>query len=130
MSNRSGLLARQREQQAREKALFEEGYKAGFAEGMAIGERIACQLMLDCDLCVLNDRFGFGYDRLREHTDLLMAEYDELHACIDAPADAIHDERYVLRRRLDGRIGYIMRDHPEKFIPFEERYPDVKKTEI
>lgn len=130
MSNRSGLLARQREQAAREKAFFEEGFDAGFAEGIAIGERVACQLMLDSDMCVLNEHFGIGYDRMREHVDLLMAEYDKNHACLDAPADEIHDERYVLRRRLDERIKYIMRDHLDKFFAFEERYPDIQKTEI
>ena len=84
-------------------------------------ERVTRQLMADCMMLVLNEDFGFGYDRIRRMMDAVIAKYDLFHDALDGGPEADY-----MQEKLDDAIRRIMKDR-ETFYPFRERYPEIKE---
>lgn len=97
----------------------QEAVKQAFAQ---VGERVGQQLMSDCMMLTLNEEFGFGYDRIKRAFVSVMKKYNQYHDALDGGPEADY-----VQERLDAAIRRIMKDR-ERFCPFEERYPDIKKT--
>lgn len=111
MGKQSGYMQRQR---AAEDAMY------------AAGNRVGLQKMNDFFIIALNDpevmgKGVLGYERLCKvltAVDQLMEKYKDAFDPRKAEAD-------VAQEKLDDRIKKIVGDHP--FMPFEERYPELKK---
>lgn len=92
----------------------------------AAGNRVGLQKMNDMFIIALNDpdvmgKSVLGYDRLCKvpaAVDQLMEKYKDAF-------DPRKDEADVAQERLDDRIKKIVGDH--SFLPFEKRYPELKK---
>lgn len=84
-------------------------------------ERVTRQLMADCMMVVLNEEFGFGYDRIKRMMDAMQEKYDLCHAALDGGPEADY-----MQEKLDTAIRRIMKDR-ETFYPFRERYPEIKE---
>lgn len=84
-------------------------------------ERVTRQLMVDCMMLVLNDEFGFGYDRIKRVMNAMEEKYNLYHDALDGGPEADY-----FQEKLDEAISRIMRDR-EKFYPFRERYPEIKE---
>ena len=106
MSGKSGFMAKQQVQM--------DVY-------MTIAERVTRQLMVDSLQIALHEK-GWGYDRLKELTLKWAEIYDYFYDTMDLK----NVECDVKRHHLDELIRDIVKDKQE-FIPFEERYPDIKK---
>lgn len=88
---------------------------------MDITERITKQLMLDVMQTVFHNRFGFGYDRLVEATELIEEAYEHYYGALNT---AKNKEADVLQEHLDRELLDIVRGHQE-LVPFKERYPEI-----
>ena len=111
MAKKSGLIQRQR---ASEDAMYNAG------------NRVGLQKMTDFFIIALNDpdvmgKGVLGYDRLRKLLDaveVLQEKYKDAFDPRKKEADVAQD-------KIDERIKKIVGDRP--FMPFEERYPELKK---
>ena len=103
---KSGFLARQRaERQAYIQA----------------SERVTRQFMADCMMVVLNDEFGFGYDRIKRAMNAMQEKYNLYHDALDGGPEADY-----VQEKLDAAIRRIMKGRGT-FYPFKERYPEIKE---
>lgn len=102
------------------KNAYLEKQRATQQEYIRVSERVTRQLMVDCMMVVLNEEFGFGYDRIRRVVDALIVRYDQYHDALDGGPEADY-----LQEKLDEAISRIMKDR-ERFYTFRERYPDIK----
>lgn len=88
---------------------------------MQASERVTRQLMADCMMLVLNDEFGFGYDRIKRVMNAMQEKYNLYHDALDGGPEADY-----FQEKLDAAIRRIMKDR-ETFYPFKERYPEIKE---
>lgn len=84
-------------------------------------ERVTRQLMADCVILELNEEFGFGYDRIRRVLDGVAEKYNHFHDALDGGPEADY-----VQEKLDEAMRRIVKDR-EPFIPFRERYPDIRE---
>lgn len=84
------------------------------------GALIGQQFNVDMICLALNDE-GFGHDRIMRilHKSEEYGAY--FHECLEFSVES--DARF---EQLDNRLRHICRDHPEDFIPHEDRYPQVR----
>ena len=90
---------------------------------MHLAERVTEQFMTDTLQMTLHQHYGFGYDRimeLTEHWREMLQEYRPALHSKNAEAD-------VLQEHMDRAMLQILRGKAE-LIPFEERYPELKKV--
>jgi len=104
----------------RGKNAFLEKQRVIQQEYIRVSERVTRQLMVDCMMVVLNEEFGFGYDRIKRVVDTLVVRYDQYHDALDGGPEADY-----VQEKLDEAISRIMKDR-ERFYTFRERYPDIK----
>lgn len=83
-------------------------------------ENITRQMMVDSMIVVLNEEFGFGYDRIKRTMDALIQRYDAYHAALEGGPEADYTQE-----KIDAALRRIVRDR-EPFHPFAERYPEIK----
>lgn len=90
-------------------------------ELVAAAERITRQLMLDAAQIVLHNEFGWGYERIKRFSDALAECYGHYHGALEKGP-----EQDVYQEHLDRGVEEVLRGR-QKLIPFEERYPEIKK---
>lgn len=105
---KSGLLQRQAENRAKVSSQ---------------AQHIERQLMLDTAQIALH-KLGWGYDRIYRFSQEWMA-LREYYAEAFRPQNPEAD---VYREHLDAEITDILKDKA-KLIPFDDRYPEVKKID-
>ena len=96
---------------------------AMFDQGVATGERLARQYTIDSFQIALGryEKLNLGYQRIMEITDLAEEIRQEYEGAIRNGPEAD-----VMQERMDRELAEIIRGNAE-LIPFEERYPEVKK---
>ena len=94
---------------------IQDARQKGVKEGLVMGQQFVCDVMMVC----LHGK-GWGYDRIRR---LL----DEMDKQCDYYADAFINgmEQDVRQEQLDRELRDTVKDR-QKFVPFAERYPNVK----
>ena len=107
MAKKSGLLQRQADTR---QAIVE------------VVERIVRQLMVDTLQATVHDK-GWGYQRITELTEDWGKKYNHYHGALEVRRNPEAD---YLQECLDRELADILKDH-QALIPFEERYPDVRK---
>lgn len=85
-------------------------------------ERITLQIMTDTAQITLH-RMGWGYERIERFNDEWVAAYKHYKGCL-----AKGPEQDVYQEHLDRELQDIMKGHLEDFMPFDERYPELKKV--
>lgn len=90
------------------------------------GIRIGAQMMADCWMATLNDpdvmgRDIFGHDRMLRVGKAVDGNYDKYFKALDV---AKNKEADVWQERLDEKLRKTLKDD---FIPFAQRYPDIRK---
>ena len=85
-------------------------------------EQITRQLMQDTLQITLHNQFGFGYERIKKLTDAWTECYLHYHAALERGV-----EQDVFQEHLDRELRDVLKDN-QKLIPFEERYPEIKKV--
>lgn len=90
-------------------------------ELLSTAERILKQLMLDTLQVTLHNEFGWGYERIVRLTDAWGEVFNHYRGSCSGGVEAD-----VLQEHLDRCLRDIVKDHME-LIPFEERYPDIRK---
>lgn len=111
MAKQSGYMKKQR---ASEDAMYNAG------------NRVGLQKMTDFFCIALNDpdvmgKGVLGYDRLMKvlmAVDALQEKHKDAFDCRKTEAD-------VAQEKIDEKLKKIVGDRP--FMPFEERYPELKK---
>lgn len=87
-----------------------------------MAERVTEQFMTDTLQITLHEEFGWGYDRIMDLTkkwEGRMLEYRPALNSKDAEAD-------VCQEHMDRIMVQALRGRP--LMPFEERYPELKKV--
>lgn len=72
-------------------------------------------------MCLALNEEGFGHDRIMRIIHRAEQHGEYFYECLAYGVES--DARF---EQLDQRLRYICRDHPEDFVPREERYPNVK----
>ena len=109
MAKRSAYLVKQR-------AIEDEIYR--------VSERITHQFDLDTMQEALNEfpKTAFGYDLIIEFTEFWLKIRQSHEGCLQrGPEQDYH------QAKLDEKLFWIARNHPENHIPFKKRYPELKK---
>lgn len=84
--------------------------------GALVGQQFNVDMM-----CLALNEEGFGHDRIMRIIHRAEKHGEYFHECLAYGVES--DARF---EQLDQRLRYICRDHPEDFVPREERYPNVK----
>ncbi len=77
--------------------------------------RFTRQVMMDCTAIALNEKCGFGPERIKAIMDAVAENYSEFADLINADTD---DQDYSWTK-LDKKLKQICGPY---FVPFEERY--------
>ena len=77
--------------------------------------RFTRQVMMDCTAIALNEKCGFGPERIKAIMDAVSENYSEFADLINADTD---DQDYSWSK-LDKKLKQICGPY---FVPFEERY--------
>ena len=92
-------------------------------------ERIVKQYCIDTLLITLHEKHGWGYDRLMKLLDEWEATRIEYREAVNPnPKDKKNEASYQ-QSRIDRMMVQIIRGKQE-LIPFEERYPTLRKIKI
>lgn len=98
--------------------------RAHFNAGLDVGEELGLQLMADMVTLALHAEFGFGADRLER----LMCAVEKLHARYYKHVTTTKDpECDFYRQELDTLLAECV--PPERYAPFEKRYPKIKEVQ-
>jgi hypothetical protein len=84
--------------------------------GALVGQQFNVDMM-----CLALNEEGFGHDRIMRIIHRAEKHGEYFYECLAYGVES--DARF---EQLDQRLRYICRDHPEDFVPREERYPNVK----
>lgn len=88
---------------------------------------IYSQWVHDHACLVLHEEFGFGPDRLKRFREALGNSLIEYDLALSASKDPVEAGKIdELRGKLDNAMRQLVPDG-EPFLPFEERFPAVKK---
>lgn len=95
--------------------LLDDAKQKGLKAGLVMGQQFICDVMMVC-----LHRQGWGYDRIKRLLDDMDQQSDYF-------ADAFINcmEQDVRQEQLDREIADIVKDH-QHFVPFAERYPNIK----
>lgn len=91
---------------------------------MRCAERITHQFDMDTMQEALNEfpKTEFGYDLIMEFTEFWLQIRRQHEGCLQrGPEQDYH------QAKLDEKLFWIARNHPENHIPFKKRYPELKK---
>ena len=80
--------------------------------GALVGQQFNVDMM-----CLALNEEGFGHDRIMRIIHRAEKHGEYFHECLAYGVES--DARF---EQLDQRLRYICRDHPEDFVPREERY--------
>ncbi len=95
--------------------------QSAFNSGTEEGERFGMQLMADLVTLALNQEFGFGPERLER----FMVKVDELRDRYHfAVTQVKNPECDYYRNEMDTLLKACV--PPNRYAPFEERYPQLK----
>ena len=86
-------------------------------------ERLTEQFMTDTLQMTLHEHFGFGYDRIME----LMVHWRDTLQEYRPALHSKHAECDVKQEHMDRCMLQILRGKGE-LIPFDERYPELRKV--
>lgn len=87
-------------------------------------ETVMRQFMIDTMQIAVSEEFGFGADRIERLIVKWGEIYTKYYPCLNATSS---DEADVLRYKLDTEIKPLISER-FAYLPFEERYPDLKKV--
>jgi len=96
-------------------AKIEERHKRELADVELSTLKFTRQLMMDCTAIALNEKCGFGPERIKNIMDAVAENYADFADLINADTDDQDYSWEVLDRRLRQICG-------EYFVPMEERY--------
>lgn len=88
-----------------------------------VATRLAEQYMTDTLQITLHQQFGWGYDRLMRLSEKWRETIIEYRPAMDAR----DNECSLMREHLDRVMVEIIKDKGE-LIPFNERYPELRKV--
>ena len=96
---------------------------AGFQAGVETGERLARQFDIDCFQIALSryERLNLGFQRIMEITNLAEQVRAEYKTALQGGPEAD-----VYQHHMDQELSEIIKGNME-LIPFEKRYPELKK---
>lgn len=80
------------------------------------------QYMTDMLEITLHEEFGFGYDRIMSLVEKWEANMRKYRPALNSK----HAEADVYQEHMDRIMVQILRGRP--LLPFEERYPDLRKV--
>lgn len=86
-------------------------------------ERLTEQFMTDTLQMTLHEHYGFGYDRIME----LMERWREMLQEYRPALNSKNAECDVKQEHMDRAMLQILRGKAD-LIPFEERYPELRKV--
>ena len=87
------------------------------------GVRVGRQMCMDEVQVCLHLKHGWGYDRIKA----LFDEVQEYHEDCKIAMDPRNPEADIAQEHMDRVLRDIVKDH-RAFIPFKERYPEIKQV--